>query len=134
MAVPSVDVATYLANAGLGLTLGTNLFTGLESEETGVPANAVFVYGMPGGPADRNADVRIEHRYAMVHVRARRTTQQAADTISRQILDALQGADLGGDYLDLRALQSEPGTALSSQTGRHVVSLSFEAVYESDLR
>jgi hypothetical protein len=135
MANPALDLATYLAGQGLGLTLGTNLFWGLERfDGPGVPANSVFVYSMPGGPPDRNADTRIEHRFPIVHVRVRQQTNGGAEALAEAIMTALQGADLGGEYMDLRALQSGIGVGQSPQSGIHLHSIAYEVVYESDVR
>ena len=129
-----MDLVNYLAAQGLGLVVGVNLFPVREEEGIGVPTDSVFVYGMPGGPPDRNNDTRIEQRYAMLHIEVRDGTRGGADSMARNIYEELQAAELGGDYLDFHSLQSEPSTAISPQTGRYLVSMSYEAVYESDIR
>lgn len=132
MANPPVDVATYLSGQSIGLTIGTNLFNSPEVVGAGVPQNAAFIWGASGGRPDRNVDTRIEHRFAVVHIRVRNTSQQAADTIARNIMTKLQVADISG-YLDIRSLQSEPVASFESQGGVNRISLSYEAVYESNL-
>lgn len=130
---PPLDVATFLAAQSLGLTLGVNLFPGTEDAPgPGVPTDAVYVYGMPGGRPDRNADTRIEHRYAIVHIRIRDTREQEADALARSIMTKMQGAIISG-YLDVRSLQSEPGGSFERQSGLHRISLSYECVYESNV-
>lgn len=129
---PPLDVATFLAAQGLGLTLGTNLFPVPETVGVGIPNDAVFVYGMPGGRPDRNMDTRIEQRFPTVHIRIRNSKNSTANTLARNIMTKMQGANLTG-YLDLRALQSEPGAGFEPQGGLHRISISYEAVYESSV-
>ncbi len=108
MTVPPTDVAVKLAAASIGLTLGTNLFTGpLRDVSAGVPKNAVFVKGMPGGLPERTMGEANEIRGPLVSVTVRNSSFNDGDTKVRQIQEALQAVTISG-YLDVAARQSEP--------------------------
>ena len=108
MTVPPTDVAVELAAAGIGLTLGTNLFTGpLRDVSAGVPKNAVFIKGLSGGLPQRTMGEVNEIREPLVSVTVRNSSFNNGDTKVRQIQEALQAVTISG-YLDVAARQSEP--------------------------
>lgn len=108
MTVPPTDVAVELAAASIGLTLGTNLFTGpLRDVSAGVPKNAVFIKGLSGGLPQRTMGEVNEIREPLVSVTVRNSSFNDGDTKVRQIQEALQAVTISG-YLDVEARQSEP--------------------------
>lgn len=108
MTVPPTDVAVELAAASIGLTLGTNLFTGpLRDVSAGVPKNAVFIKGLSGGLPQRTMGEVNEIREPLVSVTVRNSSFNDGDTKVRQIQEALQAVTISG-YLDVAARQSEP--------------------------
>lgn len=127
---PPSDVATFLASAGLSLTLGTNLFVGLPRDvSSAVPKNAVFVFGIPGGGVERTMGEVTELRSPHVNVRVRWTSFSSGDTKTRAVQEALQAPSISG-YLDIAAMQSEPLVLGQDQEGLHMWSLMYEMVYE----
>ncbi len=108
MTVPPTDVAVELAAAGIGLTRGTNLFTGpLRDVSAGVPKNSVFIKGLSGGLPQRTMGEVNEVREPLVSVTVRNSSFNDGDTKVRQIQEALQAVTISG-YLDVAARQSEP--------------------------
>jgi len=134
MTVPATDIAVELAGAGISLTLGTNLFTGPirdVSATTGVPKNAVFVKGLPGGLPERTMGEGDELRSPLVSIQVRWTTFNDGDTKVRQIQEALQAASISG-YLDVLAQQSEPLVLPPDNEGLHQWSMIFLLKYLDD--
>jgi hypothetical protein len=129
MTVPATDVATHLAGMGISLTLGTNLFTGgIRDVRTGVPKNAVFVKGLPGGLPERTMGEVDEIRSPLVSVNVRWTTFDGGDTKIRQIQEALQAATISG-YIDVAAQQSEPLVLGQDNEGLHMFMMIFSLKY-----
>lgn len=125
MTVPATDVAIFLAGMGISLTFGTNLFTGsIRDVQTGVPKNAVFVKGMPGGLPERTMGQVNEIRSPLVSVTVRWTTFDGGDTKIRQIQEALQAVAISG-YLDVVAQQSEPLVLPPDNEGLHMWMMVF---------
>ena len=132
MIVPATDVATHLAGAGISLTLGTNLFTGgIRDVRTGVPKNAVFVKGLPGGLPQRTMGEVNEIRSPLVSVSVRWTTFGDGDTKMRQIQEALQAAAISV-YMDVVAQQSEPLVLPPDNEGLHMFMMIFSLKYLDD--
>ncbi len=129
MTVPATDVATELAGAGIGLTLGTNLFMGpMRDASASVPKNAVFVKGLPGGLPQRTMGESDEIRSPLVSVNVRWTTFDAGDTKIRQVQEALQAATISG-YIDVVAQQSEPLVLGQDNEGLHMFMMIFSLKY-----
>ncbi len=129
MTVPATDVATELAGAGIGLTLGTNLFMGpMRDASASVPKNAVFVKGLPGGLPQRTMGESDEIRSPLVSVNVRWTTFNAGDTKIRQVQEALQAATISG-YIDVVAQQSEPLVLPPDNEGLHMFMMVFSLKY-----
>ena len=129
MTVPATDVATELAGAGIGLTLGTNLFMGpMRDASASVPKNAVFVKGLPGGLPQRTMGESDEIRSPLVSVNVRWTTFDAGDTKIRQVQEALQAATISG-YIDVVAQQSEPLVLPPDNEGLHMFMMIFSLKY-----
>ena len=127
---PPRDVASFLAGAGLGVTLGTNMFFGPQREVSNVvPINAIFLMGR-GGPAPIRSMTQVsEIRNPIVNIRVRWNKFAAGDTKVRAIQDALQGASISG-YLDVEALQSEPSVIGEREEGHHFWLLSIGLAFE----
>ena len=129
MTVPATDVATELAGAGIGLTLGTNLFMGqIRNVSASVPKNAVFVKGLPGGLPQRTMGESDEIRSPLVSVNVRWTTFDGGDTKIRQVQEALQAATISG-YIDVVAQQSEPLVLGQDNEGLHLFMMIFSLKY-----
>ncbi len=129
MTVPATDVATELAGAGIGLTLGTNLFMGpMRDASASVPKNVVFVKGLPGGLPQRTMGESDEIRSPLVSVNVRWTTFDAGDTKIRQVQEALQAATISG-YIDVVAQQSEPLVLGQDNEGLHLFMMIFSLKY-----
>lgn len=126
---PPRDLRNYLAAAGLGLTTGTNLFTGLPraiSDDT--PVNAVFVYGLDGVPPYRLMGEPDEVLTAVVNVTVRWGTYGAGDTKIRDIRDQIQAATVSG-YLDVVAQTPEPVQLGQDDDGNHSFMITVEMTH-----
>lgn len=127
---PAVDLATFLAAAGLGLTLGVDMVVGMPRDVGGtVPKDAVFVHGFGGTPATRFMGQATEVRRPLLMLQVRNGSMLAGDALARDILGAIAGADVS-TYLDVFPGQSEPNYAGQDQNGDHFWNHSFEMVYE----
>lgn len=127
---PAVDLATFLAAAGLGLVLGTSIVVGMPRDVGGtVPKDAVFIHGFGGTPATRFMGQATEVRRPLLMLQVRNGSMLAGDTLARDILDAVAGSDVV-TYLDVFPSQSEPNYAGQDQNGDHFWNHSFEMVYE----
>lgn len=127
---PAVDLATFLAAAGLGLTLGTDIVVGMPRDAGAtVPKDAVFVHGFGGTPATRFMGQATEVRRPLLMLQVRNGSMLAGDTLARNILNAIAGSDVS-TYLDTFPSQSEPNYAGQDQNGDHFWNHSFEMVYE----
>ena len=129
MTNPLLDMATFLAGAGLSLTKGTNLFWGIQrGVGGGVPVNAVFVIGGGGTEPQRVMGRGLEIRRPFVIIRVRWSSNGGGDTKARAIQDALDGASISG-YLDVKALNSEPQAIGQGSDGNHLWTMQYELVY-----
>lgn len=126
---PPLDVANFIAGAGLGLILGSNLFLGyLRAESSMIPSNAVFVSGGSARPPSRVMGESSEIRYPLVNVRVRWTRFEEGDVKARGIFDALRAANVAG-YLDLSSIQSEPLPLSLSTEAKNFWFMSFLLAY-----
>lgn len=106
---PQLDVATFLAAAGLNLTLGTNLFTGeVLAVSSSVPAESVFVEAQRGERprpylgAGNMWPVEVD-----ITVRGPAGNREAARLRARAIRDALHRAAISG-YVIVLSVDAEP--------------------------
>ena len=121
--VPEMDVAIYLASAGIGLTLGGlggNLFTGpplpatIDGHEGGVPGLCVFVDTVGGPPPEpyfgRQGSLYIYS--VQIHTRSAPSGRAAGVTLARAVRAALHEATIpiasGGNYVLCLALNASP--------------------------
>jgi len=124
------DVATFLSAAGIGLTLGTNLFLGSPKDSRGnIPNNSVFILGGSGARPERTMGEVSEIRRPITHVRLRYNKFQTGDTMARSIQDTLRAASISG-YLDVVALQSEPQNLGSDMEGRYLWNIGYQLSFE----
>ncbi len=130
MSAVLLDVSTALSGAGIGLTLGTNLFIGsFKAASARVPINSTFIGPSPGAGPERFMGEVAEIRRPMVHIRLRNGTFQAGDTLIRLIQDTMQAIAISG-YLDVVAVQSEPTYLGENKEGHHLWSMSHMLVQE----
>lgn len=130
MTSPAGDMITKIAAAGVGFTLGSNMFEGYDRPtDEYIPVNALFVRG-GGGPApDRVMGLSKEERTAVVHLRMRWNRFEEGDAKIRSVMEALQGTTISG-YQDVDPVQSEP-IPLPPTEERHVMwLLSYRMRYE----
>ncbi len=118
MSSPADDLLTFLAAAGLSLTVGTNAFRGpLQPAGDYVPANVVFAADAGGPPPfARDMGGNGEARSPMVTIRLRWTDADLGRNKVYAIRDALTGASISG-YLDVVAA-GEPRQLPDDENGR----------------
>lgn len=118
MHVPNEDVANALAGAGLGLTLGVNLFAGgYQQVQTGVPTQAVFCqlfdgYGPPqrylqGNYAEAGVGIQAREPRVVVYVRSAKHDYHGGQVLARAAKDALHDVPISG-YDAVRVMNPEP--------------------------
>lgn len=124
------DLGTFLASAGLGLTLGTNIFIGPVRDSMGnIPNDSVFLIGGAGSRPERTMGEVSEIKRAIVHVRVRSRTFNTGYTLARGIKDAVQGSSIT-DYIDSYGTDSEPLVLGQDNEGRYMFNLGIAMVYE----
>jgi len=126
------EVATYLAGAGLGLTLGVDLFDVPYPVLAQDRAVAIDIYNSL--PADRTFGPSLtqplgEHPEFNVFVRDARGNDAAAKTLAYAVfrkLDFLGPVTLSGVlYRDIRAIGGEPKFLAFDDNQRPVYSMTF---------
>ena len=133
---PEMDVATYLSTAGLGLMLGTNLYTGavlpanVDGHQGNVPGLSVFVNSVGGppplpymGPA-ATAGSLYSHGI-QVRVRGYPDAQAAGLVLARQVRNALHRATIPG-YLFCLVKESQPLYLGVDANNRHQWSINVD--------
>lgn len=126
---PPRDIRNHLAAESIGLTTGTNLFTGQRRAISAtMPANAVFVSGAPGPIPTRVMGETEEVITSVVIVVLRWNTWNGGDSKMRNIRDAIQGAMISG-YLDVLAQDTEPTDLGEDDDGNHLFHLGIEVTY-----
>lgn len=126
---PAQDTVDHLAGAGLGLTKGTDLFASMPRAQTNnIPANSVFVYGLPGGAPTRAMGEVEEILVPVVMVVVRHRSYSTGDALGRSIRDSMQAADIS-PYLDVVAQSSELEPIGQDNDGNHQFMLGFELSY-----
>jgi hypothetical protein len=126
---PDLNVAQALASAGLGLTLGTNLFWGKVREvdtASGVPSQAVFVT-LRLSPAPENycdGSITPQAREPQLQVTVRSNPQDfsGGQTLARSVKDALHDIPPSG-YDACRVTQAEPVPIGETDSGEHLFSV-----------
>lgn len=130
MSQPDLAVATALAGAGLGLTLGTNVFWGTIRESdpaSGVPSKAVFctllLSPAPVNYCDGSRTPQGREPQVQVVVRGNANDYSTAQTLARSVKDALHDLPPTG-YDACRVTQAEPVPIGETNRGEHLFSLS----------
>ncbi len=129
MSQPDLDVAVALASAGLGLTLGQNIYWGKEREvdpDTGVPSKAVFVVNRLGAAPDNYIDEsrtpQAREPLLQIVVRSEPQDFTGGYALARSVKDALHDIHLSG-YDACRVTQAEPVPIGENDSGEHLFSL-----------
>lgn len=127
------DVATYLAGAGLGLTLGSNLFAVAESNSN-APNTTPAVYCVASGgpaPAPYLCSKGSFHRLGVnVRVLGGKEAPQAGAQLARQVADKLQCATISG-YVAVYLKDAQPVFAGLDDHDAPLWSLNAEAQFAS---
>lgn len=127
------DVAAALAAAGLGLTLGTNLFDeGPAQVQTGVPSEAVFCqsYGDYGTPirylqdnyATIGAGIQAKEPRVIVTIRSNPQDIHGGRALARSVRDALHNVPMSG-YDAVRIQETDPLHLYQTNNSEHVFQL-----------
>ena len=140
MANPDQDVAAQLAAAGLGLVVGTNLFTaGPQQVQAGVPSQAVFCvlyggYGAPvryfNGALSSSAGTEAREPRVMVYVRSSRQDYGGGLTLARAVKAALHDVTPPAGYDWIRVEEQEPIFLYQTDNAEFVFSMSCHLWYD----
>jgi hypothetical protein len=129
MSQADLNVAQALASAGLGLTLGTNLFWGKVREvdtASGVPSQAVFVTPhlspAPENYCDGSRTPQAREPQLQITVRSGRQDYSGGQSLARSVQDALHDIPPSG-YNACRITQAEPVPIGETASGEHLFSL-----------
>jgi hypothetical protein len=124
-------ITDFLAAAGIGLTKGTNLWSGpLRPDDDDVPAQAVFVL-LSGGPgpvdySDGGAGQSIHEAGLQVFVRSNQEAHAAGQTLARNVWGTCHKASPSGCLAySCVCRQSEPIYIGKDDAGRHVWSINL---------
>lgn len=149
---PADDVAAGIAAAGLGWTLGTNLFISdvlpevqTDQASTGAPARAVFVL-LAGGYMEPTryeqdsyrrvgAGIQAREPRVMIYVRSPREQYWTGLTDARAVRDAVHDLPLtcsatGADYDACRIVDAEPMLLSVDDNGSSLFSLNCHLYYD----
>lgn len=123
------DIATVLAAGGIGLTSGTNLFTGPERPiGDGIPDEAVFVLASGGYPPEPFIDGSGQDyciSTVQIIVRSAIRSHDSGQTLARDVRDCVHKATIAG-YVDLRVREAEPNYLGQDEQELHTWSLNME--------
>ncbi len=126
---PPKDIVAHLDAAAIGLTKGTDLFASRPRTETSnIPANSVFIYGLPGAAPTRVMGQVEEILAPVVMILVRNRSYSTGDALGRTIRDTLQAASVS-PYLDVVAQSSEVESIGQDNDGNHQFMLGFEVAY-----
>jgi hypothetical protein len=117
---PDMDVAQHLAAAGLGLTLGGNLYASpsLPSADASVPVRAVFVLSAGGDVDAYLGGGSLWEAPVEVTVRSPSSAYAAGRTLALACLEALHLAQLPG-YVSCAAEAAQPEYLGQDESGAH---------------
>jgi hypothetical protein len=131
--VPHLNPAVSLANEinGKAATLGVDLFVGLVRPVSDtVPAQAVFVRGSDGLPANRFfCDTDSEVRHPTVQIRIRSPNYLDGYELAKEVYEICQSSQ-PLNVLDVVARQSEPIYLEQDENKNHQWSLNFDLMYQ----
>jgi len=128
---PDYDVAQVLHAAGLGLTYGTNLFTGpIRAAQGPVPLAATFCVALGGSPPEgylNNGAATPELFSPLVRVIIRGSSQAHATelTLGRGVIAALHGKP-PSTYISCRSRQSQPEPYGEDDDGAFLFGMDFD--------
>lgn len=124
----AIDIGTLLdGDASLGLTLGTDLFTGRMPDQ---PADCVVVYDIPGGaPMLTFKKTTSNYYYSSVSVRIRNTSYESGWSQMFDILAFLHASSedvIGGTYYALIRAMNDPQVLHWDDNDRVLMFVNFE--------
>lgn len=132
MKSPASDLASYLANHGLGLTLGENLFSApmVRTDAPDVDALAVSVIDTGGPPPENYLGGRKALLTASVQIQIRSEIEDynGGLTLAQAIWEKLHLAQLSG-YTLVECEESAPNYIGPDKSGRHRFSFNIEMTY-----
>jgi len=132
---PEIDIATHIGTQLAAWTLGTNLFhAGVRPADEAqlVPAKACFIYPTGGvEPRDFCGEDRAERRSRLqIWVRGDRGDFTETLALARAIRDTVHRSDATlTDYIQIRAMQSEPIPLGLDDQGLPEYSINIEAFF-----
>jgi len=128
---PAVSLANEIHNAGAA-ELGANLYVGLvRPVSQTVPAEAVFVRGTDGIPADRFfCTTDSEVRHPTVQIRIRSPNYLDGYELAKEVYEICQSSQPQG-VLDVASRQSEPIYLEQDENKNHQWSINFDLMYQS---
>ena len=126
---PAELIRDHLVTAGIGFTVGTNLFLGpTRAISALMPKNAAFVRGVPAGtPSARVMQEAEEIIRTITVIDLRWLSFGAGDTKMREIHDKIRGKIVTG-LID-NIVDGEPLYLGADADGNHLFMLNVEAVF-----
>lgn len=127
---PEGDIAGVIGSAAIGLTPGTNLFTGPERPlGDGIPDECVFVLGSGGYPPVAFFDSSGQDyciSTIQISVRSGSRDYGAGLSLARNVRDSVHKTDVLG-YVDIRAREAEPNYLGQDEQQMHTWTINVEA-------
>lgn len=129
------DVATVLGAAGIGLTLGTNLYTGpmRAHEAEGVPNEAVFVITVGGRSpidyCDHSHTPQLHFPRVQIMVRSDPHDWDGGLALANDIYEAIHSKEPSG-YVSARSAESAPIHVGETDNGEFLWSINVDLIKE----
>lgn len=132
MKSPASDLVSYLANHGLGLTLGENLFSApmVRSDAPSVDTLAVAIIDTGGHPPENYLGGKSALLTATVQVRIRSEIEDYSGglTLAQNVWEAVHLQSIAG-YVLVECEESAPNYIGPDKAGRHLFTFNVELTY-----